>query len=448
MKPKNLLVFHLESISNTILWQYRVELGTLWRLMQESLCYSRHYVAATSTMMSQIYFQSGDASLYDFRAHYKQLPPDGHFDSLRKRYREFMEYLTDAGEYIFREHAFNVLCNRDFNPYGNTFLFADMERMHTATGTFFSEMKQSDKPFYLYVNNCISHMAFDDAVKYSATTFSDRFRLGYLKFDADLNRVLTLLRENDLWEDTVIVGYGDHGDELWSHGLNKGYCHAFSPYAILTWTPFFIYDNGLDAGVTDAIASSIDIKETLFRKLLPDYVLPDSLPRFGISPFPGRDLRTHPRQFAFSQNLFALQLELDDPERGLAKGYAVTDGVYRLVASTGGSRPRDGGMELYHDRVDPTNSRNLLDFFRLDPNGDIAAFTPPPEAVSPEFSLLFTPAAVRQMTDAFHTLRRELHDYVRAKEREALQSNNGEHHLMPEEAFKFARKRIRRDYNE
>ena len=452
-KPKNLVILHLESVSNTILWQYRVELATVWRLMQESRCFSRFQAAATSTAMAMAYAGWGDGGFFDFKTTFSQNPTQEQMYHYSRQMLPMWSLLQDGFGYKYAEYILNpLLRNNQPNPWGCQ--FPEMSGMLAETNRFLDEMKASGQPFALYFSNAVSHMAFDDGVKYSAQTFSDRFRAGYRSFDQSINQLLGFLAEKGLWENTLIVGYGDHGDELWSHGLNKGYCHAFAPYASLTWTPLFIYDNGRDAGVTDRLMSAIDFKETVFRTLLPDADIPDidfswgKFPRLGQSDFPGMNVMERQRDFAFAQNLYAMQLEYADPEKGLAKGYAVTDGVYRLVAVSGGRRPKEGGMEFYCDRVDPTNSRNLLDFFRLDHNGDIAAFTPPPEAVSPEFALMFNPEAVQHMTETFRTLRRELHAYVRAKEEKALPFNSGGRHLMPEESFRFARKRIRKDYDE
>jgi hypothetical protein len=170
-----------------------------------------------------------------------------------------------------------------------------------------------------------------------------------------------------------------------------------------------------------------------------------SLPPFRQTPYDGIDALNEKRELAFSQNLFALQLECSDPERGLTKGYSVTDGDYRLVVSSGGADPRNGGLEFYCDRVDPTNSRNLLDFFRLDSHGGIAAFSPPPEAVNREFALTFNPEAAAHLTGVYHKLKKALYEFVRGKEERALPFNPGPRHVMPESVFRHSRKRLFKD---
>lgn len=454
----NLLILHLESISNTILWQYRVELGTVWRLMRESRRYTRFHSNATSTEMVKSCFHFGSHGINDYKAHFRQPHTEEYLNHyLLPKCPYIRDYLVRlAGEPGIEWKVFvaDVLFRKR-----QTFIYAEfyptVDQTLAAVSAFMDRIKAEGKRFALYFDNPVTHMAVDDGGKARAATFSERFRQGYVELDASINRVLSLLTQKGLWDETTIIAYGDHGDELWSHGLNKGYCHSIAPYASLTRTPMFIHESGVPPADDAGLAQTIDVKRTLFRDYDANAPHPDGLPPlppFDSDPFVGADVCGEGRKFAFSQNLHALQMEYDDPEQGLAKGYAVSDGVYRLVVLSGGRRPKEGGMELYCDRLDPSNSRNLLDFFRLDPNGGIAAFQQPAEAVDPAFAHMFNPAAVGHIIETYETLRRELVAHVRAKEEYFLpfaeKIKPGEWHRMPESAFRHARKRLRRDYDE
>ncbi len=436
--PKNLVILHLESISNTILWQYRVELGTVWRLMQESLSYSRFNSNATSTIMVVNYFFNGETFVGDYYSHYKDdIPHPGNLGM------PIFHYLLQNG-YEFRNYILDYYLRQDIEDGFNI--------IHSAREPFFAAMRKhmtdaiaAGKPFALYLNDETSHMALDNAEKATAPTFSERFRRSYRGLDANVHQVLSLLIELGQWDNTVIVGYGDHGDELWSHALNRGFCHGTPPYASLTWTPLFIFESGRQPGTTDQLIGLSDLRETLIKRLLPDYEPAEDRFRFDYAPFSGMDMAKNEREYVFSQNLYALQLEYDDPEQALTKGYSVTDGVYRLVATSGGEKARDGGLEFYCDRLDPTNSRNLLDFFILDFRGDPIGFRPPPEATAPEFGLIFNPEAVKHLMEKYRAMKQALEEHVRLKESTALPHNRGRrHHVMPEGAFAKIRKRMHR----
>lgn len=444
---KNVLIIHLESISNTILWQYRAELGTAWRLMQMSRRFTRFYSSATSTIMAYNGMLDGASDLFDSLPNFSQpLPPERHlffghnnlFGALHHKY----------GYHLFYHQINYYIPPRGRDQGGMSRNTHSKEEFIELTRLAIQDAQREGKPFCGALMNLIPHMAMDDEAKQGAKTFSDRFRQGYLSADALLNRALALLVELGVWENTLIVCYGDHGDEMWSHGLTRGYSHGFAPYASLTWTPCFFFDNGRDAGDDDRLMSMIDLKHVILGRLLGDSVSGEELASYRHSAFSGMDVGREKRDLAFSQNLYALQLEYGDLEEGMTKNYAVTDGVYRLVAASGGKRPKDGGLELYYDRLDPANSRNLLDFFVLNSSGEIAAFSPPPEAVDEDFALAFNPEAVAHMIASFHRLRKALYQYVREKEAKAMKERCSEAHVMPESAFLHARKRLRRDYDE
>ena len=437
---RNLVFLHLESISNTILWQYRVELGTVWRMANESLFYTRHVANATSTQMAMYDVLLGNSFINDYSSHYSDKIP------YPLKWGLVSTYLRNMPEkYDFRVFYLDYYRFED-KLHGEWRVINDPQRYLDEIWSFITDAKNAGRPFGLLLYNEVSHMALQDAYKASATSFSDRFRRSYQSLDIMIGRIVAMLEELGVMDNTTIVGYGDHGDEFWSHGLNRGFCHCLPPYASLTCTPLFIYEKGAIPATNDQLACSMDIRETVIKRLYPDYAPPAGVPPFDNAPFSGIDLNSGKREFAFSQNLYALQLEYDDPERALSKGYSVTDGIYRLVVTSGGGDKREGGLELFCDRLDPFNSRNLLDFFGLDPRGGIASFKPPSEAVSPEFSLMFNPLAVEALKERYHTLKRVLYDFIREKEAAALPYSPGEpRHIMPEKVFTYARRRQRRE---
>jgi hypothetical protein len=313
------------------------------------------------------------------------------------------------------------------------------------------ERRKDAKNFVAIFQNDGPHMASDDDAKQTAETFPERTHIAYKALDESIAAFMGILQEYSHLEDTIFAFYGDHGDELWTHTLSRGFAHGITPYTSLVWTPMFIYDNGENAEVTAELTSIIDLREMLLKMILPQpstFPIKKCLAKVRQSPFAGIDHGERTREFAFSQNLYALQLEYSDLEKTLTKGYSVTDGVYRLVASSAGKWVKESGLELYYERLDPTNSRNLLDFFNLGASGDIIGVKPFSTIGDRTFPLLFTEETTKHLISAYHRLKRELYSYVRAKEAEAIKLNKGERHVMPESAFKFARKRLRHDYNE
>jgi hypothetical protein len=314
----------------------------------------------------------------------------------------------------------------------------------------FKAHKENGVPFAAYFWDDTSHLAFSCDPKNSAASIQERMRVGYQLLDASVNYILSGLAELGLWENTVIVGFGDHGDEPWSHGLNKGYCHAVAPYSSICWTPFFIFDNGEHQGISEQLVSLVDLRYTIARFMQrgADDLPPEKLERLDryLQPRGGNDIFNSTRRYALSQNMFALQLEHTDPEEGMEKAYGITNGEYRLVAASGGPARKGGGLELFCERTDPTNSRNLLDFFELDGKGEITGFRPPEDAIGMHFRQAFRPPQVKSIVAAFGALKRFLVGWVRRKEERALKmlgmnAGRGSYHLFPERAFQRAKRR-------
>ncbi len=445
-KRKNLALIHLESISNLTLWEYRVELACVWEMLRRSKYFSRFYTSATSSMMAKNSLIAGDDSIND------QLPryDGGPIRDPLNRGDLCADFMSNGYEYK-RFFLANLLGRRivsDDASEPNLKRSSYQKNLFDMFRAWLEERRRDEKNFCILFENDVTHMASDEDAKLRAGTVPDRFHAACRSLDASIGGFIGLLQEYGFLENTILAFYGDHGDELWTHTLSRGFAHGTAPYTNLVWTPMFLYDNGESAGVTTELTSIIDLREMLLNMALPDVAHDQCLANVRKSPFSGVERGKKARDFAFSQNLYALQLEYSDLEKALTKAYSVTDGVYRLVASSAGKRLKEGGLELYCERLDPTNNRNLLDFFNLGANGDIISIKPFSTIGDRTFPVLFTAGTTRNLIDAYHRLKRELYAYVRAKESEAVAHNSGERHVMPENAFRFTRKRLRHDYLE
>jgi len=215
--------------------------------------------------------------------------------------------------------------------------------------------QNSGHPFALYVWDLRSHMVYVDSTKIQGKNAIERIRLGYSCLDDTVAQVLQVLVRKRLLENTIVVGFGDHGDELWTHALNDGFCHANEPYTNLISTPAFIYDRDQTPHTRNELASLIDLKSTCLGLLgLED---PNEFECAGINLF--RD----ENKFVYSQNLFANQKPMNSYKR-LVKSYSATNYDYHLIVS-------EHGTEMYAYRLDPTNHSNLLSFFEMDNKGEI-----------------------------------------------------------------------------
>lgn len=437
--PKNLVLIHLESLSQMAFWQYSAELGTLFSLMQRSAAFTNFQAASTSSVMSLSDLLHGDSSELD---HLSVYPKDR--ISLRGASSNLFRILLDNG---YRTHGiqYGSFCLGDApnnfwgiwpDACGQFHWHNQREDMHRDARDFMEKAQAANEPFALYFWNMNTHLRDEDPLKDRSAAYHERFRAGCRLLDMSVARLLEDMSTLGVLQDTIIVVFGDHGDDLWRHGIYRGRSHIIDPYANVCWCPLFIYNNGYDICISQQIVSMIDLKPTLLAILLPRR--PADPPA---TPFSGINILAEQRKVAFAQSMFALQLERSDPGKAITKSYSVTDGDYRLVASTGIDVEDSGGMELFLEQWDYGDTRNLLDFCRLDDHGGILHFGTP-EAVHPHFFMTFTPKNIDHLQRGFESLRELLYSFIKQKEANAMtRVGDGRYHLFPDDVFRRRRRR-------
>jgi arylsulfatase A-like enzyme len=155
--------------------------------------------------------------------------------------------------------------------------------------------------------------------------------------DAQLARLLHMLRQRGLWKQTVIVIAGDHGEALGDHGEAE---HGIFLYESVLRVPFIVRAPGVEPRRVRSVVRLVDILPTVLELL--DVPAPAT---DGVSALktmtggaPAADLT------AYAESLY--------PSRfGWAALRAVRDGRFKLIAA-----PRP---ELYDLAADPGEQRNL-----------------------------------------------------------------------------------------
>jgi hypothetical protein len=431
---KNLVVIHLESISQSILWHYRVEMPALMALCVKSASFRRFYASGTSTVLSMSGFLYGNSSEMD------HLPSFGVNAIPLKRGAHLYAVLARHGYEIMGSlyfpydpgHCATSLLSRWEAPSVPPFsAHNDFNAMGEAVAAFIDKSARRDRPFALYFWNMAPHGLIESPHNPKSASFTERMASAYMQLDSTIQALWNILESRGLLADTTIAAYGDHGDDLYGHGFSQGYLHGNGPYATVSWTPLFLYNAGFPAGETDQIASIVDVKPTLLEAL----GVPDAATERP--PFSGMRLGSQIRTLAFTQNRFALQRETNAPDWP-AKAYAVTDGQLRLVVAACDAEGGYGGLELFHDQMDPGNQCNLLDFFELDAEGNIASCLRR-DKIGMYFFHLFNPRAVQELRERHAFLRKELLTHVREKERAAMAVSGGEANFLPAKAFMIKR---------
>ena len=367
-KKKNVIFLHLESISTEILYNNLQHIPNLYELMNNSYNLRKFYSTASSTSMAQtdlFYGNDFETVSIDLFKNFKIENP--HSKHLFQIFSEngYKTFGLGYGDFVGDEINSLNLWDHGQGKYrwGETFDdFLDSICM----------IAKSPKPFAAHIWNSVTHIGVEDEDTQKSCDFVEKMKVVYASLDITIQRIIDILRKQDLLQDTIIIGYGDHGDDKWTRALNSGLTHVIEPYINVIRTPAFIYDAEIGKGECDEIVSIVDLKRTALYLAGIDYE--DNFPHKGINIFQNTN------QHVFSRSLFTNQLTEETIKAewvrrlnhfsGMAKrvkSFSVINKNYNLLVS-------DNGVEFFIHSLDPHNYNNLLDFFAQDCNGKIVGF--------------------------------------------------------------------------
>ncbi len=389
---KNLLILHLESISRQRLAAFANAFPHTRRLMEQALVFDRFYSSATSTLMVMTYLFHGNDFEFDAATRFQGMRPAGNNRNLFALLRE-QGYRTE------------VVCLDAFHAKGRTLLAGLSDELPEvwATNDFptlFARFEAlTDAPrFAIYVWDLVTHIEHSQALAPFSDGLTDQLRRACAVADDATGTLLATLERKGLLDQTTIVAYGDHGDDFWTHGFKGGMVHATEPHTDVTWVPLAIRDAALAPGVTERLASTIDLAPTCLELLGID-----APPAFAHS---GRSLLSGESDLVFAQNFTANQP--DDGALGVAQAFAVTDATHTLLASS-------RGLALHAHRLDPGNHCNLLHFFALGPQGQLTFEPQEGSAWHFRAALQANPRVLESLQADFRRLRNALAARVAAK---------------------------------
>lgn len=385
---RNLILMHLESLN---LVNYRVnreKFPNLSAWEKKSLSFANYFSTATSTLMVL-----GDL-IYGGMGQYEVC--------------SYLNYIPE--KYSYQNSLFDCLESKGY--VAEVLVYPDDEdfeggRKRHITG-FRSKMKaflqyedylreaervmDTGKPFAMLLVDVTSNVAENYLIPNGRLVSGlDRRSRGYEYMDTCVGKILELLQEKNLTDNTTVIFYGDHGDEYFAHGNHKGLTHAIEPYASLVHTPFWIFDNRLtgNKNCSDLI-STIDIRDIAERML----DMPEET-------FSWRQLELPERKYILARNAYAAQ-----PVRSgsFNKGYALIDGRFLLMAS-------NQGLEMYDIEMDVQCQNNLLNYFIYE-QGILHLNKELNESLNSHYRYIFDMGTIRQIRQNFYFYREELYAKV------------------------------------
>lgn len=379
---KNLLLLHLESL-NLLNYKMNSDLfPTVKALEKQCIVFDKYYSTATSTLMVIGDLLYGGMKQYEGCDSLAAIPKEYCYAS--SLFDDLKEQGYHTGIYIYPEGGDRESAEqRHIAGFQNQM---ELIREYSRYVNAFDNIMEC-RPFALMACNYISNLSYASYVdigKYEMDT--DHWEAGYRCMDRCCKDLLKLLKDKNLMDDTVIVLYGDHGDDYWGHGAHNGLAHAIEPNSLLIHTPLMIWD-GIHREASEHDQRMIQTSD--LREMIMTLLKGESIEEL-----------LH-RQYAISRNEYAAQ-----PVRAESfnKAYSVTEGRYLLMVSS-------KGLEMYDTKMDPACQNNLLRFFLYE-NGILKSNEENVKMFQFHFSYFWNSREQRILRQKFYELRDALYGKV------------------------------------
>ncbi len=152
-----------------------------------------------------------------------------------------------------------------------------------------SWLKHQKKPWFLWVHCYDPHDPYEPPEPFFKKYENDRYSGEVAYVDHELGRLYDYLETNALFDSTLVVFTGDHGEALGQHEEDT---HGFFAYNEVIWIPLIICSPGMSGDRSDQYVSHIDIFPTVCDLLgtkMPSFLQGISLkPAVGGKKIPSR----------------------------------------------------------------------------------------------------------------------------------------------------------------
>lgn len=370
-QKKNLIVFHMESISNEIFGNHRYEFRSIEKIMNQSLNLGKFYSSATSSAMAISDFVHGNDFEMDRFTNFHDMMVEGRYGKGLYKILEEQGYVTLGIGYNYFPKTEEVNSHGIWDSKCGAYRWIDDFNTFMEQLAAFIE-KYKDKSFAIHVWNLMPHVGQRCQDTEEAANFYDRINMAYESLNMTIEKIYDILKQYGLIEKTVIAGYGDHGDDKWTRSMNAGFTHTIEPYHNIINTPAFIYDSRLKPIYSDELMSLVDMKRTLLY--LTGNEIPKEFAEAGINLFQEEN------EYVFSKRLFANQQYYEEIKSyPMMKLHGFSDKEYRnpayaIIGKKYTLLVSNYGCEMFMNQLDPFSYNNVLNFYRMDKEGNLAGF--------------------------------------------------------------------------
>jgi choline-sulfatase len=201
--------------------------------------------------------------------------------------------------------------------------------------------REPGKPFFLFVHFFDPHLPYTPPEPFASAAQSPY--AGEIAFvDAQIGRLLEALKAEGIYDSSVVIITGDHGEMLGEHGEAE---HGFYIYESAIKVPLILKHPGQRAGRrVESIAGLVDIVPTICS--LVDVASPTDIAGKDISDRPGGEASDPSRSYYIQSPCSQIIFDTN-PLLGLVESR------WKFIYTT--------NPELYDLQADPGEQRNLID---------------------------------------------------------------------------------------
>lgn len=410
----NIIIIHLESLNSMTFLLHPDWFPNIFSLKGKAQYYSNYYSTATSTYMVTTDLLFGDTNLFEKSAYLEDI------FSIAPSKKSLLQFLGDKG-YKSKIYTYFFPENEDTNRYMNVF-GKDVEKW---TGDCLTNMiddlklTMKNEHFAIFIQSDESHL--ESLPAYGQVKGVEACKYRFEKLDQTVGEIIKTVKKAGRFENTLLVLYGDHGDDFWGHGIHDGYTHAIEPYNNVINCPLIIYNPSEKNCEISSVVSTEDIADLVLYKL-------------------GFKKKFEFKRHAYSRNLFVNQNLCVD---SFNKSYSVTDGKFLLMVS-------NRGLSLFNNDIDFYNAKNMLDFFEYK-NGNLKYVAANDLLNGSHFHYFMTTETKKEISDVFYRLRYKLIKHVTQKygnkevdvNFNAINYSYVERLTLPEWMFRFLKTKIK-----
>lgn len=378
---KNIILLHLESLNNIIYRMNPQLFPNIMRIEKEGLSFRKYFSTATSTWMVISDMLYGGLDQYEGCHELTEKPETFCYKSGLLEDFDNKGYQTG----VFAHPFFELPQVQEQLFFGRNV----EQKVYTSYSDFLHAFKlvmTGQNKYCILISNFMSNISCHNYLTPGyRRTGRKRWEDGYCALDDMVGNVFQLLKETGQEGNTIVVLYGDHGDDFWGHGYHAGLTHAIEPMTQLIHTPLIVWEKDRYCGrKSDRLISTTDIKEMIGR------MVQGKLPESGLK-----------HSFVYARNAFAAQ---PVREGTFHKSYSITDGRTLLLVSS-------RGLEMYDVEMDSVCSFNMLDMFETEQ--DMITFREEDAAgLQFHFAEIMDDKQKRYIRQKFYYMRPYLYQYV------------------------------------